>query len=108
MEAIYPLNPVVTDDPAFAQKYNDDFMSAYYLSECISFDEAKDLISSEASFSRVVFLDKESTFVEEFKRQYLQATSLTPELIGISKSNSVDETVQKVHNEVREIRKGTG
>lgn len=108
MVSTYPLNPVVSEDPAFAQKYNEDFMSAFYLSECISFNQAKDLISQNASFSRIVFLDKESAYVEDFRNRHLQSTAAIPEMIAISQSGSADETVKKIHNEICNIRKGTG
>lgn len=108
MESIYALNPVVTDDATFAQRYNDDFMSAYCLSECLSFNEAKELISRNASFDRVVFLGDESAFGDKLKNEFLNSASTAPELIAISKGDSVGKTVKKVHNEIRDIRKGTG
>jgi len=59
MPEIYPLNPVITSNAAFASLYDGHPRSRYLVSECLTPSEAAKLLDEGATFSTVVFLGGE-------------------------------------------------
>src|SRR5262245_31825439 len=59
MPGIYPLNPVITSNAAFAALYDKDPVSRYLVSNCLTPAEAAKLLDEGAQFSTVVFLSGE-------------------------------------------------
>ncbi len=59
MPGIYPLNPVITSNPAFASLYDMHPLSLYLISECLTPSEAARLLDEGAVFDTVVLLGGE-------------------------------------------------
>lgn len=59
MSKTYPLNPVISSNRVLAANYNASMVSATMMSECLSPQEALELINNGAKFNSIVFVNGE-------------------------------------------------
>jgi len=105
MPGIYPLNPVITSNPAFASLYDMHPLSLYLISECLTPSEAARLLDEGAVFDTVVLLGGEGKGLHELTRKRCDFVVSLP-TVGPVKSLNVSVAAGVVLFEAVRQRKG--
>lgn len=95
----YPLTPVVTSSKALAEQYNDNFMSHYMLSACISSEECETLLNDGAIFEKMILInDDTQKLFPLIGKKYNWNEELMPQIIEYKLSdNDIKKSVHDIH-----------
>jgi len=100
---VYPLKPVITDDPTWKSVYDDDPESVNLTSACISTREAKGLLAEGAVFETVVLLnDAGEDLVEQIAPKGAEHPDLVTRVERLCLADRSPESVAFIHDYLKD------
>lgn len=104
MTGLYPVNVVVSTNASLARRYNAHEASSFFVSECVSPEQAAELLDSGALLNSIVVIDgEEAAFLDRLGDPATpRDEELTPKVRRIRVDASADTAVQQIHEALQQ------